>query len=165
GRYHIEERFHRSVTAPQRQQRTLDLLLKISLVVLEIDRSPSAIVLTHCVKSPRITEAAKVIFKRLIADRTRNKSSECPRPQYEFRVTRNEGLRQRRRLDKEEPVKVHACEFSRHRRVQLVRGYAIQHSKLCDRFGVIQRHTMANSASAIMPDHRKMIEPKLPHKL
>src|SRR4029077_7371385 len=75
----------------------------------------------------------------------------------------DQSLREWRGLDEKEPVVIARRELLADAVKKLVRRYDIDHRELSHFVGMIERHAMADPASAVMADQREFLEPEVLH--
>ena len=106
-RQHVVEPVHRAVVGPKHVQRTADPLVEIRLVVLQVDRRARAIVLAH-----RVHACGRAVRALILGLRG------CELPAgLRLALREQDVLRDRRRLQVVEPVKVRLHEVDRHVRI------------------------------------------------
>src|SRR6266853_2528887 len=157
---------HRSVLAPENEQRRDHLAADVGLVVREVDRFGRAVVLAARVNRRRVAKASPVLGKRL--------GRECLEARVagahvdldvEIRIGADQGLRNRFGAQQEEPVVIGLGELAGYARVHFARGNDVEHGDLFHRSGMVQRHAMRDPPSAGVTDDEERFMTEGPHRL
>src|SRR5581483_5645882 len=109
----------------------------------EINRRSSAVIFTRGVNRRRITETTQIFGERFGGDRLRLESADAQqRVEIELRIPADQRFRERRWLDKKEPVIVRRGQRFIDVVVYIVRRDDIKHGKLGDARCMIERQTV-----------------------
>ncbi len=148
-----------AMLAPQHQRRTGDLLAAGARcpVVVEIDGRRGAVVLAGRMDRVGAAEAALVFGECLgldVGESLGAPAAERP-AQVERRIAADHPLRQRLRLDQEEPVVVPAGEAHVGHVVHVERRHDVDEGDPLDPIGVVEREAMRDTAAAVVAGDEK----------
>src|SRR5215469_11533528 len=158
----IVEAMERPFLRPQDQKRALHFLVQVRGVVRQIDGGGSTVIFAESSYRRRVAEAAQIIVIRGLLYPLRNALArllptepEQHRFEEKLGAIAEHGLREGRWLDQHEPMKENRGEFLADRLIALIGGHNVQDREPGEAVRVIQRHTVSDTASAIVRDDRK----------
>src|SRR6266852_3428214 len=156
---------HRSMLAPENEQRRDHLAADVGLVVREVDRFGRAVILAARVNRRRIAKASPVLGKRLGRERLQARvAGPHVALDVEIRVGADEGLRNRFGPQQEEPVVIGLGELAGYACVHFARGNDVEHDELFHRSGMVQSHSMRYPPSAVVTDDEERFMTQGPHR-
>ena len=172
GLKNVEHAVERPFLGPQDQQRTLNFPVQVGGIVRQIDGGSGAVIFTQSAYRGWVAKAAQIIVLRgtpypLGNVRARLFPAQAEQHRFEEKLGAicKHGLRERRRLDKHEPMEKGGGEFLGDCLIALVGGHDVQDNELSEPVRVVQGHTVSDATSAIMSHHSKLPKSQLLHDL
>src|SRR6266853_1417913 len=143
----------RCVLAPENEQRCDHLAPDVGLVVREVDRFGSAVILAARVNRRRIAKATPVLGECLGRERPEARmAGPHVALDVEIRIGADQGLRNRFGPQQEEPVVISLGELAGYACVHFARGHDVEHGDLFHRSRMVQGHSMRDPSSAVVTD-------------
>src|SRR5882672_11097112 len=157
---------NRCVLAPENEQRRDHFAADVGLVVREVDRFGSAVILAARVNRGRIAKASPVLGKRLGRERLQARmAGPHVALEIEIRIGADQGLRNRFGPQQEEPVVIGLGELAGYACIHFARGNDVEHGDLLHRSGMVQRHAMRDPPSAVVTDDAERLMTQGAHRL
>src|SRR6516164_8675971 len=146
--------------------------MEVRGVVSQIDGGCRAVIFTKTAYCGRVAEAPQIVIicapiypLRNALPRLFSTEPKQHRFEKEFSAVFQHGLRERRWLDKQEPMKEGSGEFLGDCQIALVSGHNVQDDELSQTIGMVERHSVSDSASAVVANNRKSRESQVLHYL